>query len=74
MSNGWPIAIIQDRYMGTYSGGKWLAFTGAWNHMDEISNGAHGDDVSACAFDYDQSWLAIGDTPDEALDNLRKKL
>lgn len=68
----WPTIIIEDRYMGTYSGGLWVAFYG-YKNLDIIGDGPHADDVSARNFDYTQDWLAVGNTPQEALDNLIKK-
>jgi hypothetical protein len=77
-----PIVVLQDRYGGTYSGGKRLAISKA----DKLENGAlriirvlefgpYGDDGDAMDFWHDlPDWIAVGDTPDEAVANLRKKV
>ncbi|MGI9449352.1 MAG: hypothetical protein ACR2QH_01645 [Geminicoccaceae bacterium] len=74
-----PIAIIQDRYSGSYSGGAWLAIAGAdeidgiWKPrvIDMLEGGPHGDDTDAMMFWADPpSWIAVGNSPDEALANL----
>lgn len=70
----WPIAIIEDRYAGTYSDGLWIAFSDAYNNWDKINLGPHNDDVTACSFNYNQSWLAVGSNPQEALDKLKEKI
>jgi hypothetical protein len=71
----WPVVILQDRYGGTYSRGKWLALASA----DGLENGAYrivrcleagpfGDDTEAIAFWAEPPhWIAVGDTPDQAL-------
>lgn len=69
----WPIAIIEDRYAGTYSDGKWIAFIEAYKNWETICEGPHNDDVTARVFDYSQNWLAVGNTPHEALCKLRDK-
>ncbi|HVV94604.1 MAG TPA: hypothetical protein VHD15_14420 [Hyphomicrobiales bacterium] len=78
----YPIAIIEDRYGGCYSGGRWLAIAGA----DYLENGAyrivrcleqgpHGDDSEAQDYWADPpSWIAVGETPDEAVAKLRARL
>lgn len=86
----WPVAIVEDRYEGTYSGGRWLAVGGA-NVRDGYSNNTavtrldfimgdegeespFGGDFEACAFwTAPPDWIAVGDTPNEALANLYKK-
>lgn len=80
----WPIAVIEDRYEGTYSKGDWLAIANA----DELAGfgvtrvgwissyeGPNDDDTGARTFWANPpSWIAVGDTPDEAVAALRKKL
>lgn len=72
--NLYPVAIVQDRYSGTYSKGGWLAVA---NHDEAVSHeqtrwqavedGANGDDGSALCFWIDPPpWIAVGDTPDAA--------
>ena len=73
-----PVAVIQDRYSGVYSGGEWLAI----NCADHLENGAyrivrclegdpHGDDVEAMTFwKNPPDWIAAGRTPEEAIAKL----
>jgi hypothetical protein len=98
------IHIIGDRYRGTYSGGKWIAWyevsaqpveglaleaeeLAELNHngnyyesrADFIKDLAQGGDDEAMFFrEYldkvKPNWVAVGDTPDEALKNLKSKL
>ena len=70
----WPIAIIEDRYMGTYSGGKWIAIAN-WredSRLELIEDEGNGGDCEARDFWYEPpSWAAVGDTPDAALAKLK---
>jgi hypothetical protein len=81
------MAIVEDRYGGTYSGGQWLA-VGAFDtrdgsgyavhtRLDFVMEHAHGSDLDAGDFWANVApglpWLAVGDTPDEALANLRAR-
>jgi hypothetical protein len=82
-----PIAIVEDRYGGVYSRGRWLAVAefdardvagdGARTRLDYVMEHAHGDDVTARLFWDDDApalpWLAVGDTPDQALANLEAR-
>ena len=83
MSETSPIAIVQDRYTGVYSGGRWLAIAAAKDTVAvaqtradfclEEDDGPSGSDVAAGTFWIDPpSWIAVGDTPEQALENLRK--
>lgn len=71
----WPVAIIQDRYSGTYSGGSWLAISEASNMLEErtraswcLEEGPSGGDTDAMVFwMFKPDWIAVGRTPDEAL-------
>jgi hypothetical protein len=68
----YPVTIIQDRYTGTYSGGRWLAF-----NLDpvDLPDGPFSDDVTCFNFWTEtQMVIGIGDTPDEALESLKSKL
>ena len=69
--NIYPVVIVNDRYNGTYSGGKWTAF-----HEYDVPEGCYSDDVSCAEF-----WTlaqemktGIGNTPQDALDNLITKV
>jgi predicted RNase H-like HicB family nuclease len=75
-----PIAVIQDRYGGCYSGGAWLAIAAA-DHLENgayrvvrcLEDGPHGDDGDAQVFWADPpSWVAIGKTPGEAMERLKE--
>lgn len=81
----YPVAIIQDRYSGSYSGGEWLAIEGADEAIAEGSsqsrvawiidcNGPLGSDPEASDFWRDEPiWIAVGKTPDKALQALIRK-
>ena len=70
-SDIYPLTIICDRYSGTYSGGKYLAFN---LDFDEIPLSVSGDDVSCMEFWYTEEAedykIGKGSCIDEALDNL----
>jgi hypothetical protein len=76
-----PIVILEDRYNGVYSKGRWIAISegdrlenGAYRIIRCLEDGPHGDDTDAALFwGSPPSWLAVGDTPDEALNNLLAK-
>ena len=81
----YPIAIVQDRYNGVYSGGRWLAIACATDVTDGNESrvsfcvgsdvGPSGSDTEAGSFWIDPpSWIAVGNTPDEALEKLRNSL
>lgn len=81
MSDLYPIALLEDRYGGAYSGGKWLGIAGA-DQMDNgayrivrvIEDGPHGDDTEAMLFwDEPPDWIAVGATPDDAIAALKDK-
>ncbi len=82
----YPIAIIEDRYNGVYSKGKWVAiassrfqmvaFVENCTNFEYLDNYGFGDDCEADKFwdtHKDELWIAVGDTPDEALKNLVEK-
>lgn len=78
----WPIALIEDRYSGVYSGGRWLAIANANAEIERdgsriqnvLFGDAYADDISAAGFWVETpEWIAVGNTPDEALDALRAK-
>jgi hypothetical protein len=69
-----PIAVIEDRYMGSYSKGEWIAVACWDDHAMDILAGPHGDDIPAMIFWEDPpKWIAAGATPDEAIASLRAK-
>jgi hypothetical protein len=63
----WPIAVFQSRYSGVYEGGEWFAVA----NCTQVPNEAHGDDCE-CAdwFAENKRNIGIGNTPNEAVDNL----
>jgi hypothetical protein len=79
----YPVAVIQDRYSGSYSGGAWLAIArcdetigrlGPSRIVFCLTEGPHGGDGDAMAFWSEPApWIAVGNTPDEALAALRKR-
>ena len=72
--NIYPVTIVMDRYTGTYSGGLWLALQ---CNADEIPDEIGGDDGDENNFwrAHDDMKLPIGkgNTPNEALDDLKQK-
>jgi len=78
----YPIAIVQDRYGGVYSGGDWLAIARADAAHDgrsrvdfALAHGPHGSDCIAAEFWADPpDWIAVGNSPDEARDRLLESL
>lgn len=68
----YPATIVCDRYDGTYSGGRWLAFP-----LDyyEIPVGVDGDDTECAMFwhSYDEP-VGRGDSPEEALGDLAYRI
>lgn len=81
----YPCTIIMDRYNGTYSGGKWTA----WNmHEQDIPYEPSENDVSCAAFwdsyengsiefknEYGEKvCIGLGNTPQEALEDLARRM
>lgn len=83
VQNGeYPIVVLQDRYGGAYSGGAWLAIANGSDLVGEamtraqfclIGDGGPSDsDVEAATFWRNPpDWIAVGQTPDEAINALR---
>lgn len=69
----YPIVIVQDRYQGIYAGGEWIAISG--DHFNEVTEVVWGSDGEAMGFVRlsVEKWVAVGDTPNEALERLMKK-
>lgn len=68
----YPITLIQDRYNGTYSGAKWLAFN---EDTNEIDPSVSGDDESCMKFWETYSGVVgKGDDPDSAIKSLELEL
>jgi hypothetical protein len=77
----YPIAVVEDRYGGVYSGGACLAVArsnqlenGAYRIVRSLEDGPHGDDGDAALVWSDPpDWIAAGHTPDEAIRSLQEK-
>jgi hypothetical protein len=80
----YPVAIVEDRYGGTYSGGRWVAIAeydspacdGECTRISFFTDRAGGDDGDAWEYwgeHHAVDWLAVGPTPDAALAALRAK-
>ena len=72
--NIYPLTVVEDRYGGCYSKGIYLAFNlEAWDVPEDV-NGSDVDCV--CFWDDDAKEYAIGkgDTAQEAIDDLARKL
>ena len=68
-----PVAIVPDRYGGTYSGGEWLAFPcEPW----EVPLGPFSDVLEAATWwgDADAVPIGLGPTPDAAYADLFRRL
>lgn len=72
MNDIFPLTITQDRYGGCYSGGKYTA----WNKEPcEIPLEIFEGDIDCCKFWFNNKEIVgIGDTPDLAIQNLKRKL
>ena len=78
----WPCHIIEDRYGGAYSGGKWVAISPAvGSRLSSVENIVYGDDSTAADFQFlvakwaeEGTHVAVGNTPDKALENLASLL
>ena len=68
----YPLTVILDRYNGTYSGGKWTA----WNlKFSDIPPAVSADDCSCAGFFSNSNIVyGTGNTPEKAIEDLRKKL
>lgn len=67
----WPVAIFQARYSGVYEGGLFFAVRQCLSVPEE----AHGDDIECLDwFMENKNKIGIGDTPNEAYDNLMFKI
>ncbi len=74
----YPIAVIEDRYQGVYSSGRWWAVAQSDMLLEGMTRiawlveyGPGSDDVTASVFwGYAPPWIAAGNTPDVAVANL----
>ena len=68
----YPCTIISDRYGGVYSKGAYTAWFLDWEHVPEDID---CDDISCMDFWRDnETIVGLGDTPNEALEDLILKL
>ena len=68
------VHIVEDRYTGVYSGGKWNAVRGWEANRQAVEDGPDSGDP--CAMDFWENppkWIASGKTPTEAYDALCEK-
>lgn len=71
----YPIIIRQSRYSGVYEGGRWFAY----HEGMEIGYGyyeyIYGDDDDAVEFwgSYEAGRFGVGNTPNDALEDMCKK-
>lgn len=68
----YPLVIIEDRYTGVYSNGKYTA----WNmYFEDIPREIDEDDVTCRNFWHSyEEVVGLGDTPNEAVEDLRQKM
>jgi hypothetical protein len=77
----YPVMVLQDRYGGTYSGGRWIAISvadrlenGAYRAIRCLEAGPSDSDIEAQEFWTEPpSWVAVGDTPDAAVATLLRR-
>ena len=69
----YPVTIIGDRYNGVYSNGRFLAFPIIYRRMPA---GPDGSDADCMDFWKDNKLIPVGkgNTPEEAYDDLIKKV
>ena len=73
-----PIVVVEDRYGGGYSGGRWLAVATADVEIEGlprstwVAGDGPGDGNISCALFWMEppAWIAVGQTPDAAIDAL----
>lgn len=80
MSEHHPIVIVEDRYEGAYAGAQWIAVAAADRNVVSskksrlrfvFEDGPMANDTAAMDFwAHKPEWVAVGNTPDKALNNL----
>ena len=68
----YPVCVFEDRYGGCYSGGPWVAFSESRGSRRQLGEMEGGDTVAMCFVL--PEWAAVGDTPNDAVDNLYEKI
>lgn len=73
LENYYPTTIVYDRHSGEYSGGKWTCWPVLPNGVPQD---VYGDSISNMFFwnSFEKSVVGIGDTPQDAFEDLRNKL
>lgn len=69
----YPLTIVTDRYCGAYTGGKYLAFP-LYNFCNLVTDDFDDNTIlidKESPF-FPQRFYGVGDTPNEALDDLKK--
>lgn len=74
--NIYPLTIVKDRFNGTYSGGKFVAWNCDISHVPKDTQSRDAffawNDIDEYPHDY--SIYGVGDTPNEACADLLEKL
>ncbi|GGB22560.1 hypothetical protein GCM10011380_10200 [Sphingomonas metalli] len=78
----YPIAVIEDRYQGVYSNGRWWAVAQSDCMLEGMTRiawlleyGPSSDDVTASVFWRDAPpWIAAANTPDAAVGKLEAQI
>ena len=73
LEHEYPCTIIKDRYTGAYSRGKWTCWP---CDFDDIPDDIESSDIPCGDFwrQFDKNTIGIGDSPEEAVKDLRQKL
>ncbi len=71
----YPVTIVSDRYDGTYSNGKWLAFQLDPENIPEEIGSSDPDEMIFWLEHTDEKLpVGKGNSPNEALEDLKPKL
>jgi hypothetical protein len=69
---GFRATIFRARYGGIYEGGRWIAYP---SHPWEVPDQVHGSDIESSEWFHEHSdEVGVGDTPNEALADLRGRI
>lgn len=69
----YPCTIVADRYSGSFSGAPWIAYRLSYFELpDELDAG--DEECHDFWAKEDKSLIGLGQTPQEAYDNLKKKI
>ncbi len=71
----WPVTIVMDRYNGTYSGGRWLAFQMDRSDISYSVGAGDSDEMNFWDDEDNKLEVGIGNTiADAGLDLVKKML